>query len=369
MKSERILNDKLIELTGVDENLLKLVTIVLPTNNRQLLIKRAIAFYKNWDCRFIICDSSADRLEETFDENIEYIHCPGISLPKKLSESLTKVETPYVCICADDDFLSQTGILQGVKFLSSNKDYVSVQGAYTQFHWVSDDIRCYPLYEDLPGTDINSESAADRVVKSAKTGMHQVYSLHLTQVLQASLDLYKEIKYIPGLEYCTSLVGMFYGKHKILPFFWMARDSGRYTLYNNSHDNKSSNDLNLSNLLAFLSSDSGVKFKNEFAELFHKISKGSVNEGIKLFEQAFSILTEKISAKAGEKIKSNSLTFLKMTIPRGLRKWKSKQYDMPGYLGRRFLFKNSPFKKKVFKSELDSIKQIIKQHGNIPTLN
>lgn len=42
----------------------------------------------------------------------------------------------------------------------------------------------------------------------------------------------QDIAILSFAEYTSNLVGLFFGKHKILPMFWMARDAARYTSYN-----------------------------------------------------------------------------------------------------------------------------------------
>ena len=82
------------------------VTIIIPTHNRNILLKRAIDYYTNFNCNIIICDSSEIPITDLLNQtNIIYLNYPNASFAKKLSKAITHVKTKFVCLSADDDFL------------------------------------------------------------------------------------------------------------------------------------------------------------------------------------------------------------------------------------------------------------------------
>lgn len=106
------------------------LTIVIPIHNRHLVLERAISYYSLWDCEIIICNSSPV-IKSLFNKNnFNHIHYADVNFSKKIYNVLKTVTTPFVYLCADDDFLALNGIIEGIDFLEKNNHYVSVQGRY-----------------------------------------------------------------------------------------------------------------------------------------------------------------------------------------------------------------------------------------------
>ena len=73
-------------------------------------------------------DSSTEKHHfDKLKENWQHIYTPGLFFTKKVEVVLDKVKTPYLLMCADDDFIIPKSILQCVSFLEENKDYVIAQ--------------------------------------------------------------------------------------------------------------------------------------------------------------------------------------------------------------------------------------------------
>lgn len=318
------------------------LTIIIITN-RDFPIKRAMEYYSNWGCRIIVCDSNTvlNRIE-TF-KFVEYFNYPGVGVFEKIKKVLNFVQTPYVCLSADDDFLSPNGVLTGIKFLNKNQDYVSVQGIYTLFKLDAKDMNidtglCYEWLKEL---HIDNEEAFDRVVASANTGMHQIYSLHRTEILKKIYSICGDINNSAYIEYNSNLIGMFYGKHKMLPVFWMARDSYQYaTAYYYPRDD-SNFILYLSGLKSFLENhELGLNYKVEFSKLFSEVTGNSFSKGEELFKKVFfDIYFHNNNLNNSEvkslllSIKKNIKIFVKNVIPQRiidlLQKNKSKSKISP----------------------------------------
>jgi glycosyltransferase domain-containing protein len=119
-------------------------TIIIPTLERHFLLHRSIDYYKKFDCKILIADSSIKKMNYVFPDNVVYWHLPGISFAKKLLLVAETITTPYVCISADDDYLLESSLRTGALFLNDNLDFVSVQGKYLKFE-LNDDKRRYLL--------------------------------------------------------------------------------------------------------------------------------------------------------------------------------------------------------------------------------
>ena len=109
------------------------LTIIIPTHERHSLLLRAIDYYTNLNVHVIIVDSSVNKLKRILTSKFQYIHMPCEDFGSKIYHVLSQVTTKYSCLSADDDFLSESGLIKGIDFLEENDDYVSVQGRYINF--------------------------------------------------------------------------------------------------------------------------------------------------------------------------------------------------------------------------------------------
>jgi glycosyltransferase domain-containing protein len=263
-------------------------TIIVPTHNRTLPLARAVEYYSSWDCKIIVCDSSTVISNISKSDNIEYLHYPNLGFALKVRYGLEFVNTPFVCLCADDDFLSLHGVITGLDFLEKNKDYASVQGRYIQFNFKKNFIHCYPLYSKVYGMHINDDTSAKRLIASAKLGMHQIYSLHRTDILRNTFSICGDVNSLGCVEYNSNLVGMFSGKHIMLPIFWMARDEKRYNKDENLPKSRSEKRNVILKLRQFLlENEKGLLYRKEFSELYSNVTKQSVEEGEELFDEVY----------------------------------------------------------------------------------
>ena len=322
------------------------LTIIIPTHNRPAILNRAVSYYASWDCQIIICDSSPEIVTIHNFKNIDHRHHFGESFSEKLYNALKVVTTPFVCLCADDDFLALHGILEGIIFLDKNDDYVSVQGRYVQFWSSGKFILSGPLYSKVYGLHLSQADPKERVIASANAGMHQILSLHRTNVLTKVFSVCQDVKIVTFAEYTSNLVGLFFGKHIMLPVFWMARDTATYTTYNYTQNNENTV-VNKQQLSLFLQSKDGLRYKKNFSEMFSKTTTQSINEGEKLFDKAFFEVylreeLNKIKSITQQKSSKGFRSFIIELLPHKIKDWlksniyiyikdwrKSKAYSFP----------------------------------------
>jgi glycosyltransferase domain-containing protein len=263
------------------------VTIIIPTHNRNFLLKRSIEYYSNFNCSIIICDSSENKsIEFLNNSNLIYLHYINITFAKKLYNAITHVKTKYVCLSADDDFLSLNGVHEGVLFLENNHDYYSVQGRFLQFYSNKNKFTTVNLYDAAGLIHYDSDSPFQRASDSSKNGMQLLYALHRTKGLLNSLKVSEICKPLTMVEYTSNLVPLLYGKHKMLNIFWMARDPKRYTSYENT-----SNSLNTVvyplDLIAYFNTDNGIEFRNIFLQKCIEVTNSNIKDAEKVFYQIF----------------------------------------------------------------------------------
>ena len=272
------------------------ITIVIPTHNRHALIERALGYYKTFGCPVIVCDSSQSKSNFLLHPKIKVLYTPELSFDRKIAKALEHVDTPFVCLSADDDFLTLTGVKEGIKFLEEKRDYVSVQGHYVMFHWESEQLAIYPNYLSSTGLDIRSADPRQRIQDAMSNYMHQIYAVFRTEVLQKSFSLTPDYNAPPLAEFTIVMGGMIFGKHKILPTLWMARDSNRYTTYNSTNNDQ--NTL-IFDFAKFLHEPNGLQYREIFSNYYAKHLSISHQEGGAAFDSAIDLyLRERTSVRS-----------------------------------------------------------------------
>lgn len=210
--------------------MLKKITIFIPTQNRHNYLKRILDYYANINLNIMVFDSSDNIFRERKDYNIEYYYSKNCTFIKKLNESVKKVKTKYVAMCADDDFFMPNGIKKCISFLEKNKDYVSVQGCYTSFT-NNRKVSFQPAYLFSLNLDVNSNLPSRRLKQQFSLYMHQSYSVHRTKNLQEIYELAQKNNIINYnlLELLVVSISSINGKHKVLPVFYYMRESMKYS--------------------------------------------------------------------------------------------------------------------------------------------
>ena len=331
------------------------LTIIIVTHNRPALIARALDYYMKWNCTIFVCDSSCDLPKFVDSPKIQVLHTPGLLYNQKIHEALKKVITPYVCLSADDDFLAESGIMMSIGFLEEHKDYVSAQGHYVMFNWVLRQVLIYPNYLSTIGYNIDADYSAQRM----KTYMHQIYSLHRTNVFQKSFLMMSDLDINELVELGVAINGMIYGKHMVLPVFWMARDSCRYTIYTDSTDRANT----FTSVSAGLAKLDGLHYQDRFSREYSSHTGESLDKGREVFSQAFSeYLGNRPNSKINKKLHHQMKKFIpelflqlyRLSFGKLMKSWRYSNF--PGY----------PFGDSIARKDWDSMKKIIVKHGEIP---
>ncbi|MBN2456577.1 MAG: TIGR00180 family glycosyltransferase [Sedimentisphaerales bacterium] len=115
-----------------------MLTILLPTQNRSSFLRRALKFYEEEGLLYKIyvidsshpsCKSEVRKIVKSSNLNIELLDYEfGVSVHDKELKSLNLVESEYVLMIGDDDFIFPNTIVRCVEFLNNNKDYTAAHG-------------------------------------------------------------------------------------------------------------------------------------------------------------------------------------------------------------------------------------------------
>ena len=124
------------------------VSIIIPSHKRHAYIDRCITYFKQFGCRVLIVDSSEDRYSGPIEKNIAYIHEPKLGFVSKVIKALSLVETEYVALCADDDFLIRETFYSVLAYIKHSSDMKAGLGHHLGFKQGEADC-FYPIYRKM----------------------------------------------------------------------------------------------------------------------------------------------------------------------------------------------------------------------------
>lgn len=209
------------------------ITVLVNVHNRHKHLARQLDYLQSHYARILVFDSSDVEYAGKNDySNVEYYYYPNWEYVDKLADIIKKVQTPYVHLCADDDFYVPESVESCVVFLDEHLDYASAHGHYLAFHWNGVHFDTYPLYRNYIGRDIHSDNVAIRLKEIFSPYIQLLYSVHRTENLKRCFCLASEKKVVNHrlVELLVSIIAAINGKHKVLPIFYGARE----TLYNSA---------------------------------------------------------------------------------------------------------------------------------------
>ena len=288
------------------------ITIIIPTHNRSHVLRRAIEYYSNFSiAKILICDSSSikDNYAES-QKKITYYHLPSINFSEKILIGVKKCSTEYVCLSADDDFLTESGLVSAINFLNKNNDYTSVQGRYIMFTYVGNKKIYFNQLGSFPSNKfLESNLPGNRVLDSMGNYIQLLYSLYRKKILIKSFELASKSPIITNAEISCNIVPMTIGKHKVINKFWMARDSRRYTEYNYSGSNINTV---IGNYEEYYFSEESKKFKKELISFYSKSTICEIKDAKLILDNSFRIYFDKHKNKIFNRI----LALARKKIPR-----------------------------------------------------
>lgn len=165
------------------------LTCVVPTHNRPCFLRRLLRFYRQFPPSFSIqvIDSSVPSaaLENlaVIDGvrgclKIGYRHF-DLNIVKKCAEGLELVRSPFVVLCADDDFLFPEATLRCAEFLESEPSFSSAMGRSATLNVGFPSRRC----KIRRGYSIHDNRPLDRCHKMAAHWFTNFYAVYRTEIL------------------------------------------------------------------------------------------------------------------------------------------------------------------------------------------
>ncbi len=206
-------------------------TIIIPTHERPQYLRRIVDFLSPSDNEILVVDSSPESCRNILPSNVRYFHKPDLYLTQKILFASKEIHTSYAAICADDDFLTVSGIEQASQFLSENPHYACAQGL-TMTYIVPDQktVCFFPKYQHLAlaRLQINPESSDPKIrLTSAFCPFLQwIYAVHRVDALRQTSEILCAIENPPRC--FTDRVFSFglaiSGNLKLLPILFSVRE-------------------------------------------------------------------------------------------------------------------------------------------------
>nr|WP_320161286.1 TIGR00180 family glycosyltransferase [uncultured Methanoregula sp.] len=214
-----------------------LLTVIIPTKNRSAFLRRLLIYYAatGFDYKIIIADSSE---KSHLDHNIETINTVNSKLDishelyedtivfkEKIFQSLSRINTPYVVIGADDDFFVPNTIELAINFLENNSDYSLISGEPLIFYL--DSSKSHGRIQFLggyPQNSIEDDDPCSRLIKHLSNVTSTWYSIYRTQHLMEYWKIMRLSNFDTiFIELVPSCLSMIQGKFKKLDNLYMVR--------------------------------------------------------------------------------------------------------------------------------------------------
>jgi len=206
------------------------LTCVVPTHNRPQFLGRLLTFHRETAPPYplLVADSSAApqagenlaAVQALGDESRASYRHQDCHLLDKLVLALETVCTPYVALCADDDFLMPSAVQRCVEFLTDNSDYASAMGRTVQFRLRRVAMRC----QVIKGYSVEHDRPLDRCRAMAEQWFTNFYGVYRTEALLGNMRLaaqYTDSRrgyFLP--EVFLSQLSVLSGRAKVFPFLY-----------------------------------------------------------------------------------------------------------------------------------------------------
>jgi glycosyltransferase domain-containing protein len=155
-------------MDGIMSNLSEL-TLVMPTYNRQKYALRQMHFWSGFSVTLYALDGTSEPILtknlSAVGDNVHYYNMPH-SYEERMGKAVELVDTPYVALLYDDEFLIPSALDHCIEALKQNKDFVACVGGCLGFHSSKKGISGKKLNIDKKNLKINGTTANERMIAS-----------------------------------------------------------------------------------------------------------------------------------------------------------------------------------------------------------
>lgn len=199
------------------------LTVIIPTYNRVENLSRLVDFYQNTNVKLIVLDGSSKPNLRMTNTKVKYMYLSDSNLHERLLYSSKLVDTKYVAICADDDFIFPRGLERCIRFLDAHPDYSSVQGAFIRFNY-DQFFSWRPDYVHWNAIRILEDDPIDRTLNSRKSCQF-LYSTMRASTFKSVVSAFTGVNSgsLTMNELAFNYIVPFLGKYQTIPVIYGAR--------------------------------------------------------------------------------------------------------------------------------------------------
>jgi len=215
------------------------LTIIVPSYNRPDRLHRALSYWCQSDWEVIVADGSELSNEVIAGEFkvSKYLWDNKSSLVDRWISAINQVESEFLLICADDDFVGFDACEKCVSYLKSYPTASSAQGLYLGF---DNSFKCplfYPYYnfyrkpffdplsKSYPLFEYNQSAISERIFNGFRYYHTLMYSVQRTSNVKKGLINFPKLTNDNPFEIQFNFLNLMFGKSVILPIFYGVRES------------------------------------------------------------------------------------------------------------------------------------------------
>jgi glycosyltransferase domain-containing protein len=199
----------------------EMVTVVVPTYNRREFLPRIAENFKDSGLRVIVADSTEQvgDVDPVVLRGCEYHRFPGLPFAEKLGAAVSLVDTPYVVLCADDDFIVPEAAVACSTALSRDDRLSSAQGHYLSLACRPDGLKVareritVTEVDDFRFTGFSGDDPMTRLRRYFADYTQLVYCVHRVENLRLAAELAGDVVTGQPLELVFGVAAMISGNH------------------------------------------------------------------------------------------------------------------------------------------------------------
>lgn len=204
-------------------------SILIFTKDRPKFLIKQVEYWSSEKINIIIADGSDFKNKFNFSDNVKYFHLPNTSVLVRMNFLYKKLKTKYFVLCADDDFLSISGLEKSLNFLEKNKEYSGCQGRFLTISYpISSPVLSGPNYKYAHSKHIEDNNYINRLIEiNSFPLMLYTYGVFKKSVLYFATKIWRKAEDFEGannfFEPIIPIASSLEGKFKSLNHFHCAR--------------------------------------------------------------------------------------------------------------------------------------------------
>jgi glycosyltransferase domain-containing protein len=205
-----------------------LLTILIPTKNRHLLLERSLSYYakSKINVKIIIADSSdkefknqTKKIFEKYQDILQlfYFHAPeNIEPPAKNNLALDFISTPYILPIGDDDFPLKSSMEIILNNLEKDTSIAAGFGNRVAIQQVSsknEKLKWVKVYPNYSGISIKNDNPLDRIKRLPIPNWQQYpMAIFRTEIFKKSVEMVGKFEHTQYAEFFSFSMVLVKGK-------------------------------------------------------------------------------------------------------------------------------------------------------------